>query len=72
MVREKFKRVWSKKGQPSFSKTFRLTKPMLDTLEKLANIEGETLNTFVVLALDDYLQIQSEKNPAVKPPKSAS
>lgn len=54
------KRVWSSKNQQarSTSKSLRFPDPMLEALDSLAQKEGETLNSYVVLILDQYLQIK--------------
>jgi predicted HicB family RNase H-like nuclease len=63
-----FKRVFSKKSfaSTSKSKSFRVPSAMLEKLETLAESQGETLNSYVVLILDQYLQVQAESE--VNPP----
>jgi hypothetical protein len=41
---------------------------MVDALEKLAAEAGETLNSYIVIVLDQYLQIQMEQGN-LEPPK---
>ena len=53
------KRVFSKaKGE--VTKSLRITKDMLDGIERLADENGESFNSYVVLILDEHLQQAAE------------
>lgn len=72
-----FKRMFSKKQPENVTKSIRCTAAMWDALESLASEAGETANSYVILVLDQYLQVQVEngvlKAPApTKDEKSAS
>ena len=56
-----FKRVFSRKNPKNVTKSIRVTEPMLEALQQLADQAGETLNAYVVLVLDQYLQVQLEQ-----------
>lgn len=64
-----FKRVFSKKSfsSTSKSKSIRIPEAMLSELEKLAESQGETLNSFIVLILDQFLQVQTEVESTTEP-----
>ncbi len=63
-----FKRVFSrKKSTQSLSKSIRCTKQMWDAIESLAEQAGESPNSYVVFALDQFLQDQL-KAGKIKPP----
>jgi hypothetical protein len=49
------RRVFSK-ATGDATRTLRLSTEMLSSIEKLAEAEGETVNAYIVLALDEYLQ----------------
>lgn len=54
-----WRRVFSRAvGEKTTS--IRLSGEMLDLIEQLAEREGETKNSFIVLALDSYLQTKAE------------
>jgi predicted DNA-binding protein len=55
-----FKRVFSRKKPANISKSIRITEEMAAAIEQLANEAGETLNAYIVLVLDQYLQVQLE------------
>lgn len=65
-----FKRVFAPKRVPSVSKSIRIPEPMLEALEQLATEKGETLNSYVVLVLDQYLQLQVENGKLSLPEMS--
>lgn len=62
-----FKRVFSRKRTLNVSKSIRCSKAMWDAIELLANKEGETANSYVVYALDQFLQEQV-KQGKIQPP----
>lgn len=53
------RRVFSK-ATGDTTTSIRTSKEMLDVIEKLAEAEGETRNAFIVLALDEFLQMKAE------------
>jgi hypothetical protein len=53
------RRVFSK-AIGELTASLRLSKEMADTIQRLADEEGETRNAFIVLALDEYLQMKAE------------
>lgn len=53
------RRVFSK-ATGDTTTSIRTSKEMLDVIEKLAEEQGETRNAFIVLALDEYLQMKAE------------
>jgi hypothetical protein len=55
-----FKRVFSKAMPESVSKSIRCTVTMWDAIAALAKEAGETPNSYIVLVLDQFLQIQLE------------
>lgn len=62
-----FKRVFSRKNPENVTKSIRITNPMAAALEQLADEAGESLNSYIVLVLDQYLQVQIEDGK-IKPP----
>jgi predicted DNA-binding protein len=72
-----FKRVFSRKAPKSdnVTKSIRITEEMENALQRLAKESGETLNSYIVIVLDQYLQGEVESGN-LKPPspneKSAS
>lgn len=71
-----WKRVFSKKNPENVTKSIRITQTMADAIQQLADEAGETLNSYIVLVLDQYLQVQLEngniKLPSESDEKSAS
>lgn len=55
-----FKRVFSKKVS-NVTKSIRMPEAMADALQVMAEEAGESLNSYVVLVLDDYLQRAAAK-----------
>jgi hypothetical protein len=53
------RRVFSK-AVGDLTTSIRVSNEMLEMIEKLADEEGETRNAFIVLALDEYLQMKAE------------
>lgn len=68
------KRVFSK-ALANMTLTIRLSTEMIEIIEKLAEEEGESRNGYIVLALDEYLQLKAEAGeipwPKGMEPKSA-
>ena len=62
-----FKRVFSRKHPKNVTKSIRCTQPMWDALEKLAEEAGESANSYMVLILDQYLQVQMEAGAIESP-----
>lgn len=62
-----FKRVFSRKNPINVTKSIRVTEAMATALEKLAKEAGETLNSYIVLVLDQYLQIQLDEGKVDHP-----
>jgi hypothetical protein len=57
-----FKRLFSRrKAEQSVSKSHRYPIKMWEAIEQLAKDAGESPNGYVVLVLDQYLQVQLEK-----------
>ena len=52
----KRKRIYSRRGQGSRTKSIRVPEDMLSVLQELARSHGETFNSFVILCLDDWPQ----------------
>lgn len=71
-----FKRIFSAKAPKNTTKSLRVTEPMWKALEELAKEHGESANSFIVMVLDQYLQVQMESGKIKPPPmleeKSAS
>jgi hypothetical protein len=61
------KRIFAPKRVPSVSKSVRIPEPMLEALEKLAGEAGETLNFYIILVLEDYLQRKLKKGEIEAP-----
>jgi hypothetical protein len=65
-----FKRVFSKARSPeTVTKSIRMPSEMSDVIERLADDAGETLNGYIVLALDLYLQ-ELEKRGELPAPQA--
>jgi predicted DNA-binding protein len=64
-----FKRVFSRQRPENVTKSIRCPLVMWEALESLADEVGETANGYIVLILDQYLQVQLE-NGKLKPPAS--
>lgn len=56
-----FKRVFSRKNPENVTKSIRITNDMAKAIKRLADENGETLNAYIVLVLDQYLQGQPEE-----------
>jgi hypothetical protein len=67
LMTEIFKRMFSAKKPKSVSKSIRVPEKMWEALELLADQQGETPNGYIVLVLDQFLQIQLEKGILVLP-----
>lgn len=66
-----FKRVFSRKQPENVTKSIRITNEMANALQQLAKDSGETLNSYIVLVLDQFLQVQLE-NGTLKPAEATS
>jgi hypothetical protein len=53
------RRVFSK-ATGDMTTSIRLSSEMFGVIEKLAEEQGETRNAYIVLALDEYLQMKAE------------
>jgi hypothetical protein len=62
-----FKRVFSRAQPENVTKSIRVTKDMAAAIEMLADEVGETLNSYIVLVLDQYLQSQIEEGKLKMP-----
>jgi predicted DNA-binding protein len=62
-----FKRVFSRKNPENVTKSIRITNDMAAALQHLADEAGETLNSYIVLVLDQYLQVQLEEGKLTLP-----
>lgn len=62
-----FKRVFSKRNPSNITKSIRITDDMANALQYLADEAGETLNSYIVLILDQYLQVQLEEGTLPNP-----
>ncbi len=56
-----FRRVFAPKKVATVSKSIRTPTIMWDAIEKLAKDAGETPNAYIVLILDQFLQLQMEE-----------
>lgn len=56
-----FKRVFSRQAPQNVTKSIRCPQEMWEAISKLSNEHGETPNAFIVLILDQYLQIQIDE-----------
>ncbi len=63
-----FKRVFAPKRVDSVSKSIRVPVNMWSAIEKLAKENGETPNSYIVLILDQFLQIELEQGN-IEPPE---
>jgi hypothetical protein len=66
-----FKRIFSRKAPENVSKSIRCTQSMWDAIEKLAAEAGESPNGYIVLVLDQYLQVKVEAGELQLPPQLA-
>lgn len=65
---EIFRRVFSRKNPQNITKSIRCTHEMWNAIEQLAKEAGESPNSYIVLVLDQFLQVQIEKG-TIKPPE---
>lgn len=64
---ELIKRVFSRKQPENVSKSIRCTLEMWNAIEILADKMGESPNAYVVMVLDQFLQVQVEKGNLTLP-----
>lgn len=62
------RRMFSRKSPKNVSKSLRCTEAMWEAITKLAKHEGESPNAFVVLILDEFLQLAVEQGKVAPPP----
>jgi hypothetical protein len=67
-----FKRVFSSKQPKSVSKSIRCPVAMWEYIELLAKDAGETPNAYIVLVLDQFLQMKLEEGKILHPSMDAS
>lgn len=63
-----FKRVFSRQAPKNVTKSIRCPEQMWDALTALSKEHGESPNAFIILVLDQYLQVQIEHGK-IKVPK---